>query len=153
MWPFKQKPTVSEPAAEPPTHSFCRTCLTCAELAGQPRPEPAKQAAPEEPAALPSFAFDTAVGRVYSIEYAPETAQESLVRGYGQDKEYKQVERTDGRTTISYTVTRNADDKFSEDKDKEFVSVLTVEQHNEIVRQWLDGWKVLQWPRPAGKAP
>jgi hypothetical protein len=85
---------------------------------------------------------------VYAVEYVPEVVRESLEKLPGGSREYTRREVAGGRTTISYAVDR-ADGGWS----MEFTAALTVEQHNEIVRQWLAGWRVLQWPRPADKLP
>jgi IS1 family transposase len=69
----------------------------------------------------PAFAFDTSIGRVYAIERVYDTADTIITYMFG-----------------------DGDDARRE----EFWADLTMAQHNEIVRQWLAGWRFLQWPRP-----
>jgi hypothetical protein len=77
----------------------------------------------------PAFAFDSTIGRIYSIE--------------------RDVTDKFGRCTLITYMFGSGDDT----KRVEFWADLTVEQHNEIVRQWLAGWRFLQWPRPPDSPP
>lgn len=88
------------------------------------------------PVKYTAFAFDTSIGKVYAIEQFPM---------FTNTRPAKDIDGYITESTLPETVISYINDKGECD---EFRAHLSDTQHDEVVRQWLAGWKILQWPRP-----